>query len=288
MDETESRSITLDTSTLEFLALQVGEGPRHALLFHGFPDDPRSFLPLMHRLADMGYTCTAPYMRGYGQTETPPLKPGNYAVTDLASDVMAVASAVDADDPLVVGHDWGAIASAAVARLDPTFGEFVVASVPPDFTEALADDPLQVMRSWYMAAFQMPDVSEEFLRSGDYRLIEHLWRTWSPKLDDGDRVEEVKETFRQGDTTEAALLYYRSFFQDVLPGADDMKIRGIEAPTLLLSGSSDGCIPSSMFEDSGRCFSGRFEHRTLNAGHFLQYERPDEVAEAIQEFHGKA
>ncbi len=283
----DAEEITLETSTLKFQALRVGDGDRQALLFHGFPDDPWSYLPLMQRLADMGYTCTAPYMRGYGETETPALTPSNYKVTDLAGDVMAVADAVDAEHPLVVGHDWGAIASAAVARLDPDFGEFVVASVPPDFTEQLAEEPLQIMRSWYMAAFQMPGVSEEFLRSSDYRLIEHLWRTWSPNLDDTERVEEVKETFRSGDTTEAALLYYRSFFQDVLPGAEKMEVRGIEAPTLLLSGSSDGCIPASMFEDSERCFTGEYEHRTLSGGHFLPYESPDEVADAIQGFHGE-
>lgn len=282
----DSREIQLETSTLDFQVLRVGDGDRHALLFHGFPDDPWSFEPLMQRLADEGFTCTAPYMRGYGDTETPALTPSNYAVTDLASDVMAVGDAVDADDPLVVGHDWGAIASAAVARLDPSFGEFVVVSVPPDFTEALQENPLQIMRSWYMMAFQMPGVSEDFLRRDDYRLVEHLWNIWSPHLDADERVEQVKETFRQGDTTEAALLYYRSFFRDVLPDAENMVVRGVEAPTLLLSGSSDGCIPVSMYAESERCFDGEFEHRTLSGGHFLPYENPDGVADAALDFFG--
>lgn len=277
-------TITLETSTLEFEALRCGDGDRHALLFHGFPDDPWSFEAMMQRLADEGFTCTAPYMRGYGATETPALSPDNYGVTDLAADVMAVKDAVDADSPLVVGHDWGAISAVAVARVDPDFGEFVVASVPPDFAEALADNPLQVMRSWYMAAFQMPGVSDDLLQRDDFRLIEHLWSTWSPGLDASGRVDEVKETFREGDTAEASLLYYRSFFGDVLPRGESMKVRGVEAPTLLLSGASDGCIPASMFDRSERCFEGRYQHRTLSGGHFLPYESADDVVDAALDF----
>ncbi|MFW5929884.1 MAG: alpha/beta fold hydrolase, partial [Halobacteriota archaeon] len=75
MDVTET---TVETSTLDFHVLRAGEGDRDALLFHGFPDDAYSMVPLMERLADRGFTCTAPYMRGYAPTETPSPSPDNY------------------------------------------------------------------------------------------------------------------------------------------------------------------------------------------------------------------
>jgi len=279
--------IRIETPTLDFDAVRAGDGDRYAVLFHGFPDDPRGFVSLMERLADAGYTAVAPYMRGYGGTETPPLEPSNYSVTALGGDVIAVLNALGADDPLVVGHDWGAVAVTAVCRLDPSLvGEAVVAAVPPNVVEVFDEYPSQVMRSWYMTFFQIPGLAEETLRREDFALLERLWSTWSPDWNYGDRVEEVKETFREGDTVEAALLYYRAFFDDVLsrpPGS--MRVRGIEVPTLLVAGRNDGCITSAAFEDATKCYDGRAELEVLNgAGHFVHSEKPDEVATRVLEF----
>ncbi|MFP4187905.1 MAG: alpha/beta fold hydrolase [Halobacteriales archaeon] len=284
MDET-----TVRTQTLDFDALRAGNGDRLALLLHGFPDDPRGFEPVMERLADAGYTAVAPYMRGYGGTETPPLEASNYSVTALGGDVIALLNALDADDPLVVGHDWGAVALTAVSRLDPSIiGDAVVASVPPDFVEALDRHPSQALRSWYMTFFQIPGLAEEALRANDFALVERLWSTWSPGWDYADRLEEVKETFREGDTVEAALLYYRAFFDDVLSKpVDAMRVRGIDVPTLLVAGRDDGCVTVSAFDDSTRCYDAHVELETVGgAGHFVHAEKPDLFADRVLEFVG--
>ncbi|MDY6780444.1 MAG: alpha/beta fold hydrolase, partial [Halobacteria archaeon] len=184
--EKEHRRTEIETHDLKFEALEVGDGDDYALLFHGFPDDPRSFLPLMERLAEEGYTAVAPYMRGYGGTDRPPLTPSNYSVTKLGSDVLAVSSALGADDPLILGHDWGATAVTAVSRLDPTSASnCVTMSVPPDILSAFDEHPSQTLRSWYMALFQIPGVSEEVLRRDDFAMVERLYRMWSPGWTDG-------------------------------------------------------------------------------------------------------
>jgi pimeloyl-ACP methyl ester carboxylesterase len=280
---------TIQTQTLDFEAVRAGDGDRLAVLFHGFPDDPRTFAPVMERLADAGYTAVAPYMRGYGGTETPPLEASNYSVTALGGDVISVLNALDADDPLVVGHDWGAVALTAVSRLDPSIvGDAVVASVPPDFVEALNEHPSQALRSWYMTFFQIPGLAEESLRANDFALLERLWSTWSPGWDYGDRIEEVKETFREGNAVEAALLYYRAFFDDLLSKpVDAVRVRGIDVPTLLVAGPDDGCVTVSAFQDSTRCYDARAELETVGgAGHFVHAEKPDVFADRVLEFVG--
>jgi pimeloyl-ACP methyl ester carboxylesterase len=278
----------LDTATLEFAALRAGDGDRYALLFHGFPDDAGSMVPLLERLAGAGYTAIAPYMRGYGETERPPLEPAAYSIPKLGSDVLAVADAVGADRPLVVGHDWGAIAVSTVSRLDPSFASTAVTmAVPPDFVRAFQSNPMQAMRSWYMSLFQIPGLAEETLRRDDFALIKRLWSLWSPGWDyPEERIESVKETFRTGQTVEAALQYYRSFFQEVLARpAEDIAVSDIAVPTLLLAGRSDGCIGAGMFEHSHECYTAR--HRTElvgGAGHFLHAEKPDRVGDLILDF----
>jgi len=284
--------ITVETHNLDFEALRVEPAPedgngRHAVLFHGFPDDPGTFVPLMERLADAGFTCTAPYMRGYGGTDTPSLEASDYSVTALGGDVIAVLNALGTEEPLVVGHDWGATAVTAVSRLDPSLvGEAVVVAVPPNFVEALNENPRQVMRSWYMSFFQIPGLAEETLRRDDFALLERLWRGWSPNWDvSEERLESVKETFREGDTVEASLLYYRAFFDDVMAQPDALRVRGVEAPTLLVAGNNDGCVSSALFEDAGKCYDGRFELELVGgAGHFVHAEKPDSVSERVLEF----
>lgn len=279
---------TITTDTLEFAALRAGDGDRHALLFHGFPDDPGTFVPLMERLAEAGYTAVAPYMRGYGATDRPPLVADNYGITQLGSDVLAVKRALGAENPLVVGHDWGAIAVTAVSRLDPSVASACVTmAVPPDFTRGLEEHPTQLMRSWYMALFQIPGLAEETLRRDDFALLERLWSLWSPGWSYPDeRVEAVKETFRTGATVSASLQYYRAFFQEFLSrSSGELAVSGIEVPTLLLAGRTDGCIGVEMFEHSHECYDGRHAtERVPRAGHFLHRERPDAVADRALEF----
>lgn len=278
----------IDTSTLEFQALKHGDGGKSALLFHGFPDDAGSMKPLMRLLADNGYTAIAPYMRGYRDTHRPPLKPENYSIPKIASDVIALADSLDMDNPVLIGHDWGSIAVTTVARLNPSLPNACVSiSVPPNFMEAFEEYPSQALRSWYMGLFQLPGFSEELLRRDNYALIERLWRMWSPGWDiPEERLSEVKETFNRGRTVEAALQYYRSFYENVLTSpAGSMQIRGIETPTLLVAGKQDGCITSSMYENSGKCFSGPYEIESVNgAGHFVHIEKPRVVAEKILDF----
>lgn len=278
----------IQTATLDFDAVRAGDGEKVALLLHGFPDDARTFVPLMKRLADEGYTAVAPYMRGYGGTETPPLETSNYSVMSLGQDLLALLDALEADDPLVVGHDWGATAVTAVSAMDASsVGDCVVMAVPPNTIEVFNEYPSQTLRSWYMTFFQIPGLAEDTLRRDDFALVERLWNLWSPNWDfSEERVEEVKDTFRAEDTVEASLLYYRALFEDALSvPADSMRVAGIEAPTLLVGGRNDGCITPRAFEDCEDCYGGRFELKMVGgAGHFMHAEKPDVVADAVVEF----
>jgi len=278
----------IETAGLTFEALTAGDGDRTALLFHGFPDTPRSMEPLMERLADAGYRVVAPYMRGYGDTDRPPVEPGNYTPLILGSDVFALADAVDAENPLVVGHDWGAIAvtTASVTDAD-SIGTCVTMAVPPNFMEALDDHASQALRSWYMTEFQIPGHGEEILRRDDFALVERLWNLWSPDWNaDDELIEGVKETFRTGDTVEAALQYYKDFFDMFMSRQrSEVGVSGVDVPTLLLAGAHDGCISADLFEGTTDCFDARADLEIVSrAGHFLHAERPDHVADRILEF----
>ena len=102
---------TISANGLEFACLTDGpeDGPL-ALCLHGFPDTAHTWRYLLPELASAGYHAVAPFLRGYAPTELAP--DGSYQVGALVRDANALHDALGADDrAVIVGHDWGALAT---------------------------------------------------------------------------------------------------------------------------------------------------------------------------------
>ena len=200
---------------------------------------------------------------------------------------------VDADDPVLVGHDWGAVAAYAADRTDPdAFDRMVAMAVPPGFEALLLEHPRQLLRSWYMWVFQLPDVPERALRWRDFALLEALWTLWSPGWEAPDeRIESVTTTFRAGETAEHALEYYRdtvgaqlsSLAGDLLrldpPSIED--VPPVRTPSLVIAGEDDGCIGPELFDHASDIIEEARVVRIQDAGHFMHREWPEVVGEEI-------
>lgn len=278
---------------IDFAYRRQGDGERLALCLHGFPDDAGTFDPLLERLAEAGFTAVAPYMRGYGPTDLAP--EGDYSAVTLGRDAIALADAlgehldVGGENPILVGHDWGAVAGYAAVNIDSErFSRLVAMAVPPDFPVCALGHPRQWLRSWYMGAFQVPGLAEQALRAGEFRLIDVLWNRWSPGWDYPEkRIVAVKETFEHSGTVEAALAYYRQFARRLVrhPPVGDSKDNGIDVHGLVIAGERDGCIGRELFVDAAEAFDARCRVVSIReAGHFMHRERPDVVAGEILRF----
>ncbi|MFQ3320529.1 MAG: pimeloyl-ACP methyl ester carboxylesterase [Natronomonas sp.] len=285
------RRHTVEANGLSFECLRSGEGDRLALCLHGFPDDAGSMVPILTRLADAGFTAVAPYMRGYGPTDAAP--DGDYSATALGQDAVALSVALehrfDTDDAVLVGHDWGAVTAYAADQVDSdAFSRMVTMAVPPGFDALLLEYPKQLLRSWYMWLFQVPDVPERALRWRNYGLIEFLWELWSPNWEYPDaRIAAVKETFRTDDTVSNAVQYYRDTvgpsISDLLRGErpDIEDVPSVRTPTLVICGEQDGCIGPGLFDHAGEVIEECRVVRVREAGHFMHQERPDVVGDEI-------
>ena len=263
---------TVEANGIDFACRRAGDGDRLALCLHGFPDDAGSMDPVLDRLADAGFTAVA------------------------LADAVPAELDVDADDPVLVGHDWGAVGAYAADRTDPdAFDRMVTLAVPPGFEALLFAYPRQLLRSWYMWVFQLPDLPERALRWRDFALLEALWTVWSPGWEAPDeRLESMTATFRAGDTTDHAIQYYRdtvgaqlsSLAGDLLrldpPSIDD--VPPVETPTLVIAGEDDGCIGPELFEHAGEIIEECRVVRVRDAGHFMHQERPDVVGRELVSF----
>lgn len=293
--------LRIHANNLQFEVLVTGQSERLVLMLHGFPDDARSFVPMMQRLTAAGYCCAAPFMRGYRPTAVPPAIDASswrtIQITDLVGDTAALAEQLkkqlDIEQLHLVGHDWGAIAAYATVQQYPTlFAKAVMMSVPPGrvFLRNLLKNPSQFRRSAYIFYFQLPWLPEKMIRRSQGKTIEALWRAWSGDVDAyQDRINEVVDLLSAPENLRAALAYYRGLLRP-LPWqwqqwnqARRLLLAPAAIPSLVLAGEHDHCIPPTMFTGTEAWLADRGgSFRTIaDAGHFLPLEATTAVTEAI-------
>jgi pimeloyl-ACP methyl ester carboxylesterase len=285
---------TVTANGLQFACLEAGpqDGPL-ALCLHGFPDSAHTWRYLLPALGEAGFHAVAPFLRGYAPTEIP--ADGHYQVGALARDVNDLHEALGGgDDAVVIGHDWGAIATyGAVAHQPDRWRRAVTAAVPPTasigmnlFTYA------QLQASWYMFFFLSP-LAEIALPLDDFSFIDGLWADWSPGYDGSWDVARVKEAIGDPLHIAAAIGYYRALYNpdlQVPEFADEQNasLMPTPKPTLYLHGRDDACmLLSSIGNPLDFLAEGSELELVDGAGHFLHVEQPDVVNRRILEFLGK-
>ncbi|HLL81275.1 MAG TPA: alpha/beta hydrolase [Longimicrobium sp.] len=270
--------IELGRGAFSYLEDGPSDGPL-ALLFHGFPDIPRTFQAQLAALAEAGYHAVAPWMRGYAPSTLQPPFDGE----QLSGDMVALAEALGGGKPVeLIGHDWGAVyAYQAVARAPQLFRHLVTMAVPHPTTsgENMGRSPAQLRRSWYVFFLQLGGFADSRVAKDDFALIERLWRDWSPGYRaPPEHLAELKRCLKE--SMPAPTRYYRTALR---PGELSRSRRlfsgsPVSVPTLHLHGAQDGCIGPEMGKGQERHFNGRFSSEIVpGAGHFLHLERPDEV-----------
>jgi pimeloyl-ACP methyl ester carboxylesterase len=254
------------TSRGRFAYFESGTGPL-VILLHGFPDTPHAFLPVMERLP--GFHCVAPFLRGYAPS---PLD-GPFDGDSISADIASIGDALSPSRPYaIVGHDWGALIAYALAEKGRV-SSMVTMSVPHPGS-ILADPSLgQLRRSWYVFYFQL-GLSNKTVERDNFAFIDRLYKTWSPSL--VANLTDVKNTLRESHP--APLGYYRA-----MPRQLGRKWPKIKVPTLYLVGAEDGCISPELGRDQHKFYDAPFAKEVIpRAGHFLQWERPEVIAELIR------
>ena len=279
---------------IDFAYLEAGpaDGPL-ALCIHGFPDHAHTWDLLMPELAAAGYHVVAPWLRGYSPTGLAP--DGNYETASVALDILALADALAGDgDAVLIGHDWGAIASyTAVGHRPERFSKLVASAVPhASGLMPVFFTPAQLQRSFYVFLFQTP-LAEMVVPANDFEFIDYLWSYWSPGHPPAaEYMRALKDTLGAPGSTEAAIAYYR-YTLGTLPGNPALAAVGAAAsgpmnvPTLYLHGIDCGCmgVESANEELLAPNFPAGLElHLIPDAGHFLHRDQPDAVNALIMDF----
>jgi pimeloyl-ACP methyl ester carboxylesterase len=226
---------TVQANGLSFGTLTCGDSGPLALCLHGFPDSAWTWRHLLPELADAGFHAVAPWLRGYAPTEIP--QDGDYRIDTLAADANALHEALGGNgDAVLVGHDWGAMASyVAAANAPKRWRRVATLAVPPPKTAGAAFMSYrQLKRSFYIFLFQT-DLAP-VVGMDDLAFIDGLWADWSPGHDAAEDLEWVKQSLRDPDNLMAAIGYYRAMFKTGGGGSAPAQ------PTLYLHGDQDGAF----------------------------------------------
>ena len=279
----------VEANGLDFAYLEAGAGPL-ALCLHGFPDTAWGWRHLLPALADAGFHAVAPFMRGYAPTSVP--DDGHFQLGALVADANALHEALGGDgEAVIIGHDWGAMATYGAAAFEPDrWRRVVTAAVPPlgAVTGAMLTYT-QLQRSWYMFFFQNP-LADLVVGMNELEFIARLWQDWSPGYDGAQDVDHVRHALGDPEHLGAALGYYRAMFQPELQvpelqAQQDACNAPTPQPTLYLHGRTDGCMGVDWAEGSLAFLPAEGSRVEVieGAGHFLQVEQPAVVNRLIVE-----
>ncbi len=267
---------------------RAGSGPLMVML-HGFPECWYSWRHQLRAFAP-NFTCVAPEMRGYGETDAP-VGVANYKGELLVDDVAGLIATLGYQRAIVVGHDWGGGIAWSTALMRPDVVERLIVMNCPHpavFMKHLRSDPWQLMRSWYMFFFQLPWLPEMILRAGDFAILRRGMRDSAVNKEafsDAD-FEYFRKAFDNPYSVSAAINYYRAMFREGLRGgAPPWAGRKIAAPTILIWGEQDVALRKELTYGMDDLFSGAFTLRYIpDSGHWVQQERPELVNQHMREF----
>lgn len=241
------------------------------VLLHGFPDTWIGWRHQIVGLVGAGYRVIVPEQRGYGTSDKPP-RVRDYRFPTLVDDVAALIDAVCPGTPVhLVGHDWGgAVAWGVAARHASRVRTLTVMNCPrPELLRASAwTNPRQVLRSWYILAFQVPGLAERLLTPD--KLVDLLRRATRGDVSDED-ASVYRETFSQPGAVRGMVSWYRA-----APTSATVEGR-IRVPTLHVWGTGDEALGDELAELSmPQCDDGRLVRFEL-ARHFVQVTARDAV-----------
>ena len=265
--------------------VEAGEGSL-VLLLHGFPQFWYQWRHQIPALVEAGFRVVAPDMRGYNLSDKP-LGVRAYRVELLARDVERLILACGEQTAVVVGHDWGAIATWIAAMRHPERVEKLAILNVPHPARSLDGllSPMQLLRSSYMFFFQIPRLPEEVIRAGDFGLLRSVFRSdpVQPEALTAEDIERYIEAIAQPGVLTASLNYYRALLRN--PREMRALLQRVEAPVLVIWGEKDRFLSRRLAEPPRLWVPNLVRVKRLpDASHWVAEDRPLEVNTLLLDF----
>lgn len=285
--------------------LEVFEGGQHnagkpIVLCHGWPEHAFSWRHQVPALVEAGYHVIVPNQRGFGHSSRP-AEVEAYDLEHLSGDLVALLDHYGYEDATFVGHDWGAMVVWGLAMLHPSrVNKVINLSLP--YQERGEIPWIEFMElilgsEYYFVHFnRQPGVADAILEENTFRFLRNLYRKneplkapepgmaminlaraeaplGEPLMSDSELAVFVSAFEESGFT--GSINWYRNLDRNWHLLADVNPI--IEQPALMIYGDRDVVPPSENLTK----FVPNVETVSLDCGHWIQQERPQQATRAI-------
>ncbi|KFY05135.1 hypothetical protein O988_00234 [Pseudogymnoascus sp. VKM F-3808] len=298
-----------------------------ALLFlHGFPDSAHLWTGVINELGSLSNKIIIPDCLGYAGTDKP-TDTNLYAYKGQAEDIADILSNEDANDTIIIGHDWGSVlAQRTYLHKKFLFSGVVLVNigymVPSDQPFDLAafnsysENTIGYPQFSYWDFFISPDAAgvveknpermwqalhgdvEDWMRKifcFPNAMRDFLLGTEQVPLKDYARHSQYQDQFMRqfgSGGFASALQSYKAAALNIQYESDNTISKedlGIMVPLLFICCTEDAvCKPELMDEAKQQGYVPYLKEATIKSGHWSPMEKPDEIAKHIKDFLGDA
>ena len=276
------------------------------ILCHGFPEHAFSWRFQIPVLVKAGFHVIVPNQRGYGNSSSPS-EVTKYDIQHLTGDFVALLDHYGYQEAIFMGHDWGANVVWNLALLHPERVSKVINLALP--YQDRGDRPwIEMMEEFFGPDFyfvhfnKQPGVADAILEDNTSQFLRNIFRKNEPPTPPEPgmimiNLAKADKPMGEALMSEEELAVYSAAFElsgftgsinwyrnldrnwhlmaEVTPR--------IEHPTLMIYGDRD-MIPKS---PSLKEFAPNLDVLSLDCGHCIQQELPEETNQAILKWLGK-
>ncbi len=296
------KSTMIQVNGVELEVFEAGQENvgKPIVLCHGWPELAYSWRHQIPALATAGYHVIVPNQRGYGRSSRP-TRVTDYDIEHLAGDLVALLDHYGYQDAIFIGHDWGANVVWGMTLLHPNrVNQIINLSLP---YQQRGEQPwIEWMEATFGGDFyfvhfnRQPGVADAILDENTSQFLRNLYRKnlpvvepepgmaminlaetetplGEPLMSDGELAVFVSAFESTGFTP--SINWYRNLDLNwhLLASVDPI----IQQPALMIYGDRDLVARSENLTE----FVPNVEVVTLDCGHWIQEEKPEETNQAI-------
>lgn len=238
----------------------------------------------MEPLATAGYRVIIPDQRGYNLSDAPK-DVQSYTLDELTKNIIGILDHFGIEQTYLVGHDWGAVVAWTVAIKYPKrIKKLVILNVPHPavLMRTLRTSPRQMLKSWYIAVFQIPGLADCLMSRNNFAgIIQMLKASGKADTFSEQDLDEYRKAYANSGSLTGMINWYRAMmrFRPAMPCDVHVKM-----PVLILWGKNDVALRYKMAEESLRyCQDGRLVAFD-NATNWVQHGKSEAVTKELLAF----
>lgn len=280
------KEITVDRGTFTYREGGSKTG-QPVVMIHGWPENSYCWDGVAAEL-DSSLRVIAPDLRGLGDSERT-LDESKYQKAELAKDIVEIVDALGITDFYLVGHDWGGVVAQEVAIAVPDrVKKLVIMNIPIiiNLQNNLAARDIIYDQGgkpfWYQYFQQQAKLPEEMIPGNEEVWVSHFF---------GDRpvpqasIDEYVRCYSIDDTPTTAASLYRVMDDDGMRWYElAVAETTFPMPGLYIYGNLDSVIIPEYLVGIENYFPAGIQVVEVESAHFLQEEKPAEVAQAMNAF----